>query len=446
MGVDESGPLGGLIYPPAAGKTRLQVPPRHRTPSCTEETATPNSTRNNNIATISDQTHTSLPTQAKLQVAIVTSAGLVALAVAMGIGRFAFTPILPMMQADANLNIAAAGWLAAANYLGYLSGAVAAARLPRAAAIRGGLLVIAVVTFAMGLSQSFTTWLILRFAAGVASACVLVHVAAWAMSRLENLTRPQASGLVFAGVGVGIAVSGLLCMILMHLHATSNHTWEAFGVVSLVITVLIWRAFSGTHQSQPAVAQWLQWDGDRLRLVLCYGAYGFGYIIPATFLPAMAHQYISDPLIFGWAWPVFGTAAALSTWASSRWLRGINTRKLWAGSYVLMATGVVLPVLWPTLIAILIAALLVGGTFMVATMLGLREAQRVGGAQATALIAALTAAFALAQAAGPMFVSLVSAFIYGLQFALVSAALVLLAGAVALWRSTPRYATGNSPI
>ena len=85
--------------------------------------------------------------------ASIAVAGLIALAVAMGIGRFAFTPILPMMEADAGLTLKAAGWLAAANYLGYLLGALSAARLPRVWAIRGSLLLIAVVTFAMGMSS-----------------------------------------------------------------------------------------------------------------------------------------------------------------------------------------------------------------------------------------------------------------------------------------------------
>ena len=51
-------------------------------------------------------------------------AGLLALAVAMGIGRFAFTPVLPMMQADLGLSLAQGSWLASANYLGYLLGAL----------------------------------------------------------------------------------------------------------------------------------------------------------------------------------------------------------------------------------------------------------------------------------------------------------------------------------
>ncbi|HXE66291.1 MAG TPA: YbfB/YjiJ family MFS transporter [Rhodanobacteraceae bacterium] len=373
--------------------------------------------------------------------ASIAVAGLIALAVAMGIGRFAFTPILPMMEADAGLTLKAAGWLAAANYLGYLLGALSAARLPRAWAIRGSLLLIAVVTFAMGMTDSFALQLLLRLLAGVASAWVLVHVSAWALDRLHALGRADASGVVYAGVGVGIAGAGLLCMALMAAHADSMRTWQVFGVVSLVFTAATWTAFRGDARQTAAAGmamQPLRWNTDRVRVALCYAALGFGYIIPATFLPAMAHRYITNPAVFGLAWPVFGAAAALSTWIAARWLRVVDNRRLWAGAYVLMAIGVGLPVAWSGLAAILVAALLVGGTFMVVTMAGLREARAVAPESATAFIAAITAAFALLQVLGPLVVSALAHLRGGFDASLLAAVAVLLAAAFALWRPVRR--------
>src|SRR6059058_3254431 len=90
-------------------------------------------------------------------------AGFAALAVAMGIGRFAFTPILPMMQADTGLSVAAGGWLASANYLGYLAGSVAALRMHPApeTAIRSGLLAIGIATLGMGFAPGIALWIAL---------------------------------------------------------------------------------------------------------------------------------------------------------------------------------------------------------------------------------------------------------------------------------------------
>src|SRR6266404_2835238 len=138
-------------------------------------------------------------------------AGLVTLGVAMGIGRFAFTPILPMMQQDAAVSVAVGGWLASANYLGYLLGAISAVALRARATtiVRAGLVAIALVTVGMGTTGSFPAWLLLRALAGVASAWVLVFASAWALGRLGAAERPVLRGAVFGGVGAGIAAAGL---------------------------------------------------------------------------------------------------------------------------------------------------------------------------------------------------------------------------------------------
>ncbi len=372
----------------------------------------------------------------------VAAAGLLALAVAMGVGRFAFTPILPMMQVDVGLSLRAAGWLAAANYLGYLIGALGAAWLSPVWAIRGGLLLIALVTLGMGIDTNFVGWLVLRLLAGVASAWVLVHVSAWSLERLLALRRAMLGGVVFAGVGVGIAGAGLLCMVMMRMEVDSAHAWQVFGGVSLVLLAALWSSFradpplAAARAVAAATDSRVVWTADKLLLALCYGAFGFGYIIPATFLPALARRFIADPALFGWAWPVFGAAAALSTYAAARWLGAWNDRRLWAAAHALMAVGVALPVLWPGLPAILLAALMVGGTFMVVTMAGLREARRVASVNATTFIAALTAAFALGQLLGPLVVSVVAGSRHGLAYALFVASTVLLLSAAMLWRST----------
>src|SRR5207253_5687604 len=101
----------------------------------------------------------------------VAFAGLAALAVAMGIGRFAFTPLLPMMQDDAGVSLAQGGVLAAANYLGYLVGAMWAMRpAPAVLVIRLSTAFVAVATLAMGFTHGMALWMVLRFVAGVASA------------------------------------------------------------------------------------------------------------------------------------------------------------------------------------------------------------------------------------------------------------------------------------
>jgi MFS family permease len=356
-------------------------------------------------------------------------AGLACLAVAMGIGRFAFTPLLPMMQADSGLSFTAGGWLASANYLGYLFGALSAGLFLRSRrVIRVGMLVIAGSTLGMGITEQPAVWAALRLAAGMASAWVLVHVSAWCLPRLMG--RRTLAGVVYAGVGVGIVVAGAVCAMLMAWGVPSSRAWIVLGAMCLLPTFVLWHVFvtDGSARS-PAAGRWNpQW----WPLVLCYGAFGFGYIIPATFLPAMARGEIADPALFGWAWPVFGAAAAASTLAVAVLSRRFTDRRLWGMSQLVMALGVGAPLAVRGLAGILIAALCVGGSFMVVTMTGMQEALQVAGAQVARLMAAMTAAFATGQILGPVFASLLIEARGGLSAALLLGCLLLAISAFAL--------------
>ena len=366
----------------------------------------------------------------------VALAGMAALAVPMGIGRFAFTPILPMMQQDAGLSLAGAAWLASANYLGTLAGALAAmtVTVPLQPAIRVGLLTIGLATVAMGLERRVPLWVALRFAAGVATGWLLPFASAWALARLAPLRRPVLTATVFAGYGVGIASAGVICLGLMGQQASSSQAWMILGVVALGATAVMWPAFTG-HDARPAGRDArLRGDSDAMTLIACYGAFGFGYIVPATFLPVMARDAVEDPSVFGWAWPVFGITAAASTFAATGLATSLGNRRLWSLGHVLMAAGVVLPVIDPGIASIMLSALLVGGTFTVITMAGFQEAREVGGVR---MIAALASAFAIGQIAGPIVLRLAIATDRGFSVTLVLACAVLLASAAALVRSRP---------
>ena len=359
-------------------------------------------------------------------------AGLAALAVSQGIGRFAMTPILPMLQEE-GLSLSEGSWLAAANYFGYLAGALSTLwlRADPSAAIRAALLVIAVSTLAMGLIDGFVAWLMLRALAGVASAWVLVLVSAWTLERLAEVRRPRLAGVLYAGVGTGVTVAGIICLLATQLGATADASWIALGALALGTAGATWPAFSFRQPSGVEAD-----DGDRTRfrgwlLIVCYGVYGFGYIVPATFLPAMARQIVAEPLAFGLAWPILGVAAALSTLIASR-LGSTDPRRAWVICMVLLACGDAAPLLVPGLAGILLSAVLVGATFVTITLAGMQEARRLYGGAARPVMAAMTAAFALGQLIGPVLVALAERVPNGFSIVLASATAALLISAAAL--------------
>lgn len=344
--------------------------------------------------------------------AAVCVAAMTSLAVAMGIGRFAFTPLFPLMVRDGLIDSHAGAMLAAANYLGYLAGALAAARMRTRPALllALGLAGTVLITAAVGWTASGFWWAVLRFLAGVMSAWTLVATSAWGLGWLAALGRPNLAGLQFSGVGIGIAAAGLFCLLLGSA-LPSPQMWiglAALGALACLLPLVLARslpappASASAPASAAASAHVAAAPARTGGLVACYTLFGFGYILPATYLPALARQLVDDPRVFGLAWPVFGAAAAVSTVLVSMRLARANRLGVWAAAHVLMAIGVLLPAVWTSLISVTLAALLVGGTFMVITMVGMQEARARAESQATRVLGRMTAGFALGQLAGPL--------------------------------------------
>lgn len=330
------------------------------------------------------------------------------LAVALGIGRFAFTPILPMMLHEGVLSLASGSLLASANYIGYLVGALSAVWIKTApqTMIRVGLLLTAVLTLGMAWAHSLALWLLLRSLGGVASAWVLVYASVWALPRMAALGHSEWGGVLFSGVGVGISVSGLLCLLLAQNNASSSLAWQMFGGLALLLTLCVWRVLGAESGQPPAAAEKAAertiWTLPTIALVISYGVFGFGYIIPATYLPVIARQAIPSPLVTSLFWPLFGMAAVASTLLAASVSRGRDDQVILAFAFGLQAAGIA-AIVTPTLAGTVSSALLVGGTFMVITMFGLREARRLAGSNSGILMGAMTAAFALGQIIGPLY-------------------------------------------
>ena len=359
-------------------------------------------------------------------------AGLAALAVAMGIGRFAFTPVLPLMLDEGALSLAGGAWLASANYLGYLIGALSAMMrpLPPQRAIRLGLLIVVVATAAMAAPLPFPAWAALRLVAGAASAWILIAVSAWSMEWAARARHKFLSSLVFAGVGSGIALAGVLCLTFAALDLGAPVTWLALAAAAVCLTVPVWARVSGPLAAAPGPAPRLRGlPREAWRMIASYGLFGFGYIIPATFLPVMARQALGEGSAFAWSWPIFGLAAALSVPLASLLVRRLGARRLWLCCHLTMAVAVVLPLAVGGLPGILGSALGVGGTFMAITAVAVQRAREVAGAHAGVLVAAMTAAFAAGQILGPLTIGS-----GGFALPLTGAAAALLLGAALLVR------------
>jgi predicted MFS family arabinose efflux permease len=335
---------------------------------------------------------------------------MVALAAALGVGRFVYTPILPAMVEGLGLSKAAAGLIASANFVGYLAGAVLAAapRLPgsRRTWLLGALGLGAATTGAMGLVSSLPAFLALRSAGGAASAFVLVFASALVLDRLAHAGRGGLSALHFGGVGVGIALSAALVSALLAAGADWRVLWLASGVASLAaLAAVAWLVPEG-EPPQAAVASPPGTGGSipghgLAALAWAYGLFGFGYVVTATFLVAIVRASPEIRSVEPLVWMVVGIAGtpsvALWTWLGTR----LGIARAFAVACLVEAVGVAASVFWPTAAGALLAATLLGGTFMGLTALGLAAGRQLASGDPRRALGLLTAVFGVGQIVGP---------------------------------------------
>ncbi|WP_087630721.1 YbfB/YjiJ family MFS transporter [Caballeronia telluris] len=366
----------------------------------------------------------------------------VVLAVALGVGRFAFTPLLPMMLASGAIDIRHGGWLASCNYAGYFVGALtcAAIAVDHAKMVRVGLVATVVLTFAMGVIDAFWVWAVVRFVAGVVSAWTFVFASQWGLRRLAELGAPAWGGVIYTGPGFGIVVTGLIGAAAGPLGA--NATWIGFAVLSAVAGAFVWRTFRGTPQAAPVAshrAPVATAGAEAGWLIVLYGLPGFGYIITATFLPVIARHALPGSIWPDLFWPVFGVALIVGALLAARLPLHWDNRTLLAGSYVLQAVGIALGIVFPTTAGFAIGSVLIGLPFTAITLFAMREARRLRGERAAGLMGYATAAYGLGQIAGPLVAAPIAAHTGSFSIALWIAAGALVAGSVGLMGVAARH-------
>lgn len=351
--------------------------------------------------------------------AAVALGGLFALAAAMGIGRFVYTPILPFMAEGLDLPADDAGLIASANFLGYLAGALAGASRSLPGSPRlwflGGLFVSALTSAAMAMTECLPLFLLIRFVSGVASAFALVFSASLILDRLTAAGRSGLSALFFAGVGCGIAFSALLVSACAHLGADWRALWLASSASTLVFLAVaaVLVPAEAPAAVTPAEIPAATAAGSpfasaaRIRLILAYGLFGFGYVITATFVNTIARTVPALQTTEPYVWFTVGLCAAPSIYVWNRIAARTGVRNAFALACVLESAGVALTVISTSPALFLLGAALLGATFMGITALGLAEARREaspdGAAAIRRMLAVLTASFGVGQVAGPWF-------------------------------------------
>ncbi|MDQ0216440.1 putative MFS family arabinose efflux permease [Oikeobacillus pervagus] len=366
--------------------------------------------------------------------------GVLALIIAMGIGRFAYTPLLPLMQNDLSFSDAVAGYLATSNYAGYLFGAVLTGVIPlkrhRTISLRWSLIISILTTAFMGLSHSYLLMLGLRFLSGVASAFVFVLSSSIVLDQLATRGKTNWSGLFYGGVGLGIFITGAIIPSLNHLFKWEG-AWIGLGIISFILAIFVWiwlkepANITQKKEEQASFAQvppakWFPW------LFGAYGLEGLGYIVTGTFIVSIAEKTSSFSQDATFVWMMAGLAAIPSCiiWSSLAKKWGFVKSLVFA--MALQSVGIVIPVFSISPVSLVMSAILFGATFMGITTLVTTLARQIYPTNTSRIIGYLTAIYATGQMIGPTIAGVISSFTGNFNAALIGAASAVFIGACLL--------------
>jgi MFS family permease len=362
------------------------------------------------------------------------------LVIAMGVGRFAFTPLLPIMQREFVFGDDMAGVLASINYLGYLLGAIAgryaAVARKRTLLFRVSLIANIATTAVMGLTSSLFAWWVFRFLAGVSSAGVFVLSSTIILDSLADNDRVDLSGYVYSGVGVGIALTGLLVPPFDSLFGVQG-AWLGLAIFCLPMAYASWQWIvdKGLRQAaDPAIftnssvpnEAFLKW------LTAAYFCEGLGYIVSGTFLVSAVQRLTNSSSFGNVSWVLVGLAAAISTTIWPYIARRAGFVRVLIGTYLLQSIGIILPVVSRDAIFSYLGALLFGGTFMGITALSLMLGKMLQPQKSGRIIGTLTVVYGTGQIIGPLLAGILAARENSFVIPLVASSFIVAIGAALL--------------
>ncbi len=287
--------------------------------------------------------------------------------VGIGLARFAYTPLLPAIIDAHWFAPSAAAYLGAANLAGYLAGALLGrplvARVPAHIALRGLMLLAAIAFFACAVPVSLTWFFVWRLLSGISGGALMVLAAPTALPHVPHRRRGIASGAIFAGVGLGIALSGTLVPLLLRQGLTE--TWCGLGVLSLILTAIAWSGWpteSVAAQAAPVAQSQQRLPTVRLRALYAEYALNAAALVPhMLFLVDFVARGLKQGLDTGAQyWVLFGLGAVVGPVLSGHLADRIGFRSALRSAFVLQALGVVLPVLSTGTPSLIVSSFIVG--------------------------------------------------------------------------------------
>lgn len=359
--------------------------------------------------------------------------------ICLGIGRFAYSLVLPDMRDALVWSYSAAGLMNTINAAGYLVGALVAARLARRfglfRVVQAGTLACVVSLALCAVSGNYALLGVARLVAGVGAA--VSFVAGGALAATLAQSEPERSSLLlslfYAGPGLGILISGLAAPFLLQALGPGSWwaVWLALAVVAaaLLLPLFVVRIDRAATLHEASAAQL------PLRPVAVYLAgyflFGAGYIAYMTFMIAYVRDAGGGAAAQSGFWCLIGITAFASPWVWRRLIARGDSGMTTAILLGVNAIGAALPILSPSPLMLALSAMVFGVSFF-AVVTTTTAFVRFNYPQAAwpSAIAVMTIVFGVGQTLGPFATGAITDFTGSLDSALKVSAAALAIGAL----------------
>nr|WP_320134997.1 YbfB/YjiJ family MFS transporter [uncultured Amphritea sp.] len=357
----------------------------------------------------------------------------------IGIARFAYTPMIPEMASEVGLTESVAGYLAAANYAGYLSGALLISFIHslalKARLFRVGLLVSVITSLAMGLTTLEPLWYLLRYLSGLSSSAGMLLGGGLLMHWLMKRNHKAELGIFFSGLGIGIVITALLSNLIND-YFSWDQQWFIYALVTLLLIAPVWQwlpDFSTEKALEKHPHHHISLPRSFMPVLqLAYFCAGFGYVISATFLITIAE---SIDALAGKGWIIWLIAGLSCAPASALWDKVVATTGSWhalIAAYLLNALSILILLLSHQLWAVILSAIIYGASFIGIVSMVLSMVGRLFPDNPSKPMSRLTFSYGTSQMIAPALVGYMAEYYGNFNNGLIITLAVMLAGCVAI--------------
>ncbi|WP_235781868.1 YbfB/YjiJ family MFS transporter [Shewanella vesiculosa] len=336
-------------------------------------------------------------------------AGISSLIVTVGVARFSYSLLLPIMQDGAGLTELGGGWLASTNFMGYMSGVLLAASLHNMNYkynLHRLYLILSVLTSAaMVMTTDMVTWAVLRFIAGVCASGGFIIASGLILKWLVKHHHRAELGIHFSGAGLSIIITSLLVEFMLTISADWQQQWLALAVMAAVFAIPAWLwmphpfidgQVGGTAKDTPPSKVF------KSLMMLAYFCAGYGYAVSSTFIVDIVERVEGLQGQGGLAFLLVGLAATPAALIWDRIARKTGYIKALIVAYILQAIGIILPAINDSLPVVILSALMFGGTFIACVSMVLTMAGKFYPSNPAKFMGTMTLAYGAAQILAPV--------------------------------------------